>query len=84
VPLIQLEKRCRNYGFTAHGRQMLATLVRVPEIDGDFIELEAIVEDAQLHGALADIRAVLGELGIEDADLTTEQYTDAAAASRNR
>jgi adenylate cyclase class 2 len=61
---------------------MLATLVQVPEINGQFIELATIVDEDQLHDALADVRAVLGELGIEDGDLTTEQYTDAVAALR--
>jgi adenylate cyclase class 2 len=82
VPFIEFEKRCRNYDFEARGRRMLATLVQVPEIDGHFIELETIVPEDQLHDALADVRAVLGELGIENGDLTTEQYTDAVAASR--
>jgi len=84
VPLIEFEKRCRNYDFEACGRRMLATLVQVPEIDGHFIELETIVAEDELRDALSDVRAVLGELGIEDADLTTEQYTDAVAASRKR
>lgn len=84
VPLIQFEKRCRNYDFIAQGRRMLATLVRVPEIDGDFIELETIVEPEQLADALADVRTVLGELGIGVGDLTTDTYTDAVAASRAR
>ncbi|WP_329136423.1 class IV adenylate cyclase [Streptomyces sp. NBC_01476] len=84
VPFIQFEKRCRNYDFEARGRQMLATLVRVPEIDGDFIELETIVEEDQLQDALADVRAVLGELGIDAEDLTTDTYTDAVATSRTR
>ncbi|HEY5833455.1 class IV adenylate cyclase [Streptomyces sp.] len=82
VPFIAFEKRCRNYDLEARGRRMLATLVRVPEIDGHFIELETQAEPGDLQAALADIRAVLGELGIEDTDLTTEQYTDAVAASR--
>lgn len=84
VPLIQFEKRCRNYDFTAHGRLMLATLVRVPEIDGDFIEVETLVEPEQLAAALADVRTVLAELGIDGGDLTTDTYTDAVAASRTR
>ena len=36
VEVIAFEKRCRNYEFEARGRRMLATLVRVPEIDGTF------------------------------------------------
>ncbi|MDX6352757.1 MAG: adenylate cyclase, class 2, partial [Streptomyces sp.] len=45
VVTIRFEKRCRNYDFTAAGRQMLATLVRVPEIDGHFLEVETITDE---------------------------------------
>ena len=38
--LVAFEKHCANYRFTAQGRDMLATLVTVPEIDGTFLELE--------------------------------------------
>ncbi|MEV5374663.1 class IV adenylate cyclase [Streptomyces nondiastaticus] len=82
VPVIAFEKQCRNYEFQAHGRPMLATVVTVPEIDGSFIELETQVEKSDLRGALDDIRSVLGELGVEDGDLTTELYTDAVRARR--
>jgi len=79
---IAFEKRCRNYDFTAYGRRMLATLVSVPEIDGHFLEVETMAEEGDLHDALHDVRSVLGELGIDAADLTTETYTDAVATSR--
>ncbi|MFJ6540481.1 class IV adenylate cyclase [Streptomyces sp. NPDC091385] len=82
VPVIAFEKRCRNYNFTARGREMLATLVRVPEVDGTFLELETLVDKADVHGALADVRAVLLELGISEDDLTRETYTSAVAAQR--
>ncbi|MFB6888181.1 class IV adenylate cyclase [Kitasatospora sp. NPDC056327] len=82
VPRIAFEKRCRNYGFTQDGRQFLATLVRVPEIDGVFIELETLAPEDDLAPALAAVRSVLTSLGITDEDLTTEQYTDAVAAAR--
>ncbi|MFJ4907735.1 class IV adenylate cyclase [Streptomyces sp. NPDC093249] len=82
-PTIAFEKRCRNYRFTARGWEMLATLVRVPELDGTFLELETLVDDDQVHTALTDIRAVLDELGIEDTDLTRELYTDAVRARRD-
>jgi adenylate cyclase class 2 len=62
---------------------MLATLVRMPEIDGDFIELETIVDEDEVRDALADVGAVLRELAIEDGDLTTDTHTDAVAAGRN-
>lgn len=83
VPAIAFEKRCRNYDFEARGRQMLATLVRVPEIDGTFLEVETIVDEDDVAAALDDIRAVLAEFGIEAEDLTRELYTDAVAARRN-
>lgn len=84
-PVIEFEKRCRNHSFEAVGRKLFATLVQVPEVGGQhWIELETIVPDEQLQDALADVRAVLAELGIADGDLTTEQYTDVVAASRER
>ncbi|MBV7697715.1 class IV adenylate cyclase [Streptomyces sp. TRM70350] len=82
VELIAFEKRCRNYDFTARGRRMLATLVRVPEIDGTFLEVETLVDEDQVSAALDDIRAVLAELGIGAEDLTRETYTGAVAAQR--
>ncbi|MCI3927714.1 class IV adenylate cyclase [Streptomyces sp. AN091965] len=82
VVVIAFEKQCRNYEFEAKGRQMLATLVRVPELDGVFLELETLVHEAELADALADIRAVLAELGIAPEDLTKETYTGAVAAQR--
>ncbi|GAA0473798.1 class IV adenylate cyclase [Streptomyces sp. NPDC046215] len=83
IPVIAFEKRCRNYKFDARGREMVATLVRVPEIEGTFIELETQTVEGDLLPALDDILAVLGELGISSADLTTELYTDAVRARRN-
>ncbi|MEV7526692.1 class IV adenylate cyclase [Streptomyces sp. NPDC091371] len=82
VPFIAFEKRCRNYAFEACGRQMLATLVRVPEVDGTFLELETLAEEQDLGAALGDVRTVLGELGIRAEDLTRELYTDAVKACR--
>jgi adenylate cyclase class 2 len=80
--LVAFEKHCANYRFTAKGRDMLATVVTVPEIDGTFIELETLTGQAGLAAALGDVRAVLGELGIGENDLTTEQYTDAVIRAR--
>ena len=80
--LVTFEKHCANYRFTAKGRDMLATVVTVPEIDGVFIELETLAGEAELPAALGDVRAVLGELGIAEDDLTTELYTDAVLRAR--
>ncbi|WP_105968362.1 class IV adenylate cyclase [Streptomyces geranii] len=82
APVIAFEKRCRNYDFEARGRQMLATFVRVPEIDGTFLEVETLVDEDDVSSALDDIRVVLAELGIGSEELTRELYTDAVAAQR--
>lgn len=83
VELIAFEKRCENYRFTERGRDLLATVVEIPELDGQtFIELETIAEPDDVDAALQVVRAVLGELGVTDADLTTESYTDRVAARR--
>ena len=79
---VAFEKHCVNYRFTARGRDMLATMVTVPEISGTFIELETMTEEGDLGSGLADVRAVLDELGIGESDLTTEQYTDAVMRAR--
>jgi adenylate cyclase, class 2 len=80
--LVAFEKHCANYRFTAKGRDMLATVVTVPEIDGTFVELETLADETDLAAALGDVQAVLGELGIGEDDLTTEQYTDVVMRAR--
>ncbi|GLF98758.1 class IV adenylate cyclase [Streptomyces yaizuensis] len=82
-PVIAFRKKCRNYAFTERGRDLLATLVRVPEVDGTFLEVETLVDADQVTPALDDIRAVLAALGIGEADLTRELYTDAVRARRS-
>ncbi|MEU2513932.1 class IV adenylate cyclase [Streptomyces syringium] len=82
VPAIAFQKQCRNYEFEAHGRRMLATLVRVPEIEGTFLEVETLVENDALPAALDDVRTALDGLGFTERDMTTELYTDAVAAAR--
>ncbi|WP_086772364.1 class IV adenylate cyclase [Streptomyces bobili] len=82
VEVIAFEKRCRNYEFEARGRRLLATLVRVPELDGTFLEVETLVDEDEVAAALDDIRTVLADLGIGSEDLTRETYTGAVAAQR--
>ncbi|WP_316754086.1 class IV adenylate cyclase [Streptomyces herbicida] len=82
VEVIAFEKRCRNYEFVTRGRRMLATLVRVPEINGTFLEVETLVDEGEVSKALDDIRSVLAELGIGPEDLTRETYTGSVAAQR--
>ncbi len=81
--IIAFEKRCVNYRFTAQGRDLLATVVTVPELAGQtFIELETLADQGDVDAALDLVRSVLRELGIEDSDLTTQAYTDAVATQR--
>ncbi|MEN2421546.1 class IV adenylate cyclase [Streptomyces rimosus] len=83
VETLAFEKHCRNYEFTAYGRPMLATLVRVPEIDGTYVEVETQVSgERELRDALGSVRAVLDALGVGEGDLTAELYTDAVRARR--
>ncbi|MFC5748901.1 class IV adenylate cyclase [Actinomadura rugatobispora] len=82
VEHVRLTKDCVNYRFNARGMTMLATVVTVPELDGTFVELETLAAEDELAEALGAVRAVLAELGITDADLTTEQYTDAVLHAR--
>ena len=79
---IAFTKNCRNYSLHDQDRDLLATVVTVPEIDGTFIELETIIQsEDDLPAALDTVRALLADLGIHDADLTNELYTDAVTAA---
>jgi adenylate cyclase class 2 len=82
--LVELTKECENFRFTAGDREFLATLVHVPELEGTFLEVETMAEDDDLGAALAAVRQVLGELGVTEAELTRELYTDAVRAVRSK
>jgi adenylate cyclase, class 2 len=83
VELIAFRKHCENYRFTAHGRDLLATVVEIPELDGQtFLELETMADPEDLADALSVVHAVLGELGVTDHELSSESYTDRVAARR--
>jgi adenylate cyclase, class 2 len=82
-PLIAFSKHCANYQLRQAGRDLLASVVTVPEIEGTFLEVETLTPDeADLPAALDDVRAVMASLGIGEPDLTTELYTDAVRAAR--
>jgi adenylate cyclase, class 2 len=82
--LVAFEKYCLNYAFTGRGRQMLATLATVPELDGTYLEVETMITDpADLSAALADVRAILADLDIAAEDHTSELYTDAVIRHRS-
>ncbi|MFJ8039277.1 class IV adenylate cyclase [Kitasatospora sp. NPDC096147] len=81
-PVIRFEKHCRNYALRESGWDLLATLVRVPELNGTFIEIEAVVAEGEVASALGAVRSALAGLGIHVGDLTTELYTEAVAKAR--
>lgn len=82
VELISFHKLCRNHRFEAEDREVLATLVEVPEIEGTYLEVETLAPTDEVEAGLGTIRNVLATLGVGDADLTTETYTGAVAAAR--
>lgn len=81
---IAFEKRCRNYRFSAGGREFLATLVQVPEAsDETFIEVETLVRDrSEVPSAIAAVTRVLADLGITERDLTERTYQGMVADHR--
>lgn len=81
-PLVVLTKECENYRFSADGRDFLATLVRVPEIEGTFLEVETMATKSDLELALAAVRKIMSELDVPVSMLTTELYTDAVRDAR--
>jgi hypothetical protein len=65
VELIAFQKHCENYRFTVQGRDLLATVVQIPELDGQtFLELETMSELDDLSAAHAVLHGVLADLGI--------------------
>jgi adenylate cyclase class 2 len=85
IELIAFRKDCDNYRFTAYGRELLATVARIPELHGQtFLELETLAEPDDLDAAHAVLRTVLTELGVRLADLSTISYTDRVKRQRDR
>lgn len=83
VEMIAFEKRCANYRFTAHNRELLATVVEVPELAGEtFVEVETLTADDDVDAALHAVRQVLDDLGVTGEELTIETYTGAVEAQR--
>ncbi|MEV4016728.1 hypothetical protein AB0J35_40140 [Nonomuraea angiospora] len=73
----------RNYRISKSGLSLLATLVTIPELDGTFLEVEAVVEPDVVPGALRVIRQLMADVGIGRDDLTTELYTEAVRSARS-
>src|SRR5262245_36154377 len=82
-PVISFTKRCEHFTFDAHGRRIVASVVRVPELRGTFVELESCVPDTGQAGAAhRAIRRVLGDLDLTETDLEPLFYVDMVAACR--
>lgn len=78
---ISLTKACENFQFDHSGWPMLATLVTVPELDGVFIEVETMTDEANLAEATGAVMTVLEHLGVQD-DIDTDTYTGAVRRAR--
>lgn len=83
-PVLAFSKDCRNYQFSRGGRAFLATLVTVPELDGTYLEVETTAQPGDVDDALAAVREIVAELGVGEDELTTDTYTDAVRAARQR
>jgi adenylate cyclase class 2 len=81
-PAVELSKDCQNFRFSDGGREFLATVVLVPQLDGTFLEVETMAEDDQVEQALSAVRTVLERLGVAASELTNELYTDAVRSAR--
>jgi adenylate cyclase, class 2 len=84
VHLAEFEKQCVTCQFTSSGRDMLATTVTVPGIDGTFIEMQTPAREEDLETARGALRDALAVLGIGEDDLTTDTYTGAVLRARGR
>lgn len=79
---VRLTKHVLNYRFSVDGREVLASLVTVPELDGSFLEVETMTEPDDLDAGLALVRRMLAELGIDQGDVTTERYDESVLRRR--
>ncbi len=83
-PVISYTKRCENYRFVYAGRPVLATVVRVPELDGTFLEVETVVpDDDDIADARHTVQVVLKEVGLDEGDLEPTFYVDMVRRVRN-
>jgi adenylate cyclase class 2 len=73
---IKFKKMCKNYYMNYNSYSILATLVKIPEIRSNFIELEIQVKSiAEVDLAVMTLHDLLKFLCISKDNLTTEYYT---------
>ena len=63
-PVLEFTKDCENHRFVDGGREFLATVVSVSEIEGTFLEVETMADDDHIGPALEAVRGVLDQLGV--------------------
>lgn len=81
---IIITKRCKNYYFNYMGYPILATLVRIEELDSWFIEIETLVKMLdQVCTAKNTLYELFSYLNISRSAITAEYYTDLVRAARN-
>ncbi len=73
---VRFTKRVVNYRFSVEGRGVVASIVTVPELQGTFLEVGSMAEAGEVGPVLGLLRRVVAELGIQEADLTTERYDE--------
>ena len=79
-PTISFRKHCRNHVWEEDGRKFTATVVRVPELDGDFLELETIVaDDDERDTSIALLHKLVAGLGARIEDVDNTFYVDMVA-----
>lgn len=81
VELVSLTKHCQNFRFEYDGRQVLCTLVTVPELDGIFLEVETQSEENDLDSSLVVVKSILGSMDLLGS-LVTDAYTDSVMQVR--
>ena len=80
---IRFSKICDNYYLEYKGYEAVVTIVEVPELNPDFVELEIQVDSTKhTDDALCTLHDLLKNLGIPKSDLTNIYYTDMVRESR--
>lgn len=82
-PDILFRKHCVNWRLQEAGRLVLVSLVEVPELSGHFLELEAVVDNAEdVDPAIGRLRQLAHRAGLSRGDETVATYTEAVRSAR--
>jgi len=82
-PYLEFEKHCHGLELPWQDKRIEVALVRIDGIKDHFIELEILEESQEdAEADLSQLRAFAAELGLGEAQRTSEYYTDMVAAMR--